>query len=769
MFGYRPCEPPSRESLNLMGLPETLPEPKPPSEPLVYPELERSRHSRPTLPVLQATAPGVPHIEALRYPESSIWMLEKSDEHARGWRYVTTFYTSARAEERERLLSTVSHPHLHVQGYDKETQLPIIPETVPGSLKAIAGVPFVVRIDGKQDHEVTVLGIATPETCSGYRSWDGPDGLHEVTKHFVQVALYGQEGNADLRVPPSKPIWQYNLERNTRSATSMGDDQPYDGSFNIASTRTEGHGAGFIRPAVQCSEPGAVGSQWVLNNLLGKMLGMVLPQFVSRRELEGARFYCEVQNVPGIGGSGWANSAVQLNISSVIVFKLEHSDSLARSLGALQGRLHTDYHDDFRLWTMCTLLLRLPDGADPGAFLFARPGIYVRETNTIVLFLVFKGNDLHGGQAPAAAEAVLKAWEAELAELLRAQGGLFIVSREMWVVYPSDAANQRKAGMALTPRVAFGNCNPVSPNDDRLQNFALHGRHILGNNDDFHNFMGRDLVFAFYNAAKLVGFEELDINMLLAALRYRSEDPNRPALVPCRPMDDFNITTEEGRRSYERGLQLYVWLDYLAQEYYCGIGKKEHNVRVNRIAAAEVAATPSLSHLDLEVQRPIDFTRPIHLQRRARRSSSFSGRDSNDTAVVTKQQLAPFQLPARTKRKHAGSTNSVISTEKAAEKKRQKEQHGNSNSMEEDEPDAFATSSPPRHAEHQPAGPRAARSHSFNEPLSELSELPEEEDHNSSDDKEDADSDGEPEASSARLSALPKTWDRSKIALVEWD
>lgn len=279
---------------------------------------------------------------------------------------MTNFYTSARAEERERLLSTVEHPDLHVQGYDKETKQPIISDTVlsntvPGSLKAVAGVPFVVRIDGKKDHEVTVLGIATPDTCSGYSSWDGPDGVHEITKHFVQVALYGQEGNPDLRVPPSKPIWQYNLERNTRSASSI-EGQPHDGSFNIASTRTEGHGAGFIRPAVQCGEPGAVGSQWVLNNLLGKLLVKILPQFLSKRELEASRFYSEVQNVPGIGGCGWANSAVQLNVSSVITCKLKHSDSLAQSLGALQGRLHTDYHDDFRLWTMCVLLLRLPEG-----------------------------------------------------------------------------------------------------------------------------------------------------------------------------------------------------------------------------------------------------------------------------------------------------------------------------------------------------------------------------------------------------------------------
>ena len=119
-------------------------------------------------------------------------------------------------------------------------------------------------------------------------------------------------------------------------------------------------------------------------------------------------------------------------------------------------------------------------GADPGSFLVARPGIYIRETNTIILFMVFKGNDLHSGRAPYAAKAMFDTWVKELEATLATQG-LSIISRQMYVVYPSRAANQRDGSLMVTPRNIFGNGGPKpSLKDTAVLNYAQHGRHILG-------------------------------------------------------------------------------------------------------------------------------------------------------------------------------------------------------------------------------------------------------------------------------------------------
>ena len=37
---------------------------------------------------------------------------------------------------------------------------------------------------------------------------------------------------------------------------------------------------------------------------------------------------------------------------------------------------------------------------DPGPFCLARSGLYLREKDVWIIFLVFKGNDLHSGFAP---------------------------------------------------------------------------------------------------------------------------------------------------------------------------------------------------------------------------------------------------------------------------------------------------------------------------------------------------------------------------------
>ncbi|KAL6308946.1 hypothetical protein BKA93DRAFT_822219 [Sparassis latifolia] len=80
----------------------------------------------------------------------------------------------------------------------------------------------------------------------------------------------------------------------------------------------------------------------------------------------------------------------------------------------IQGTLHADGKEAHKFWTLFTLLFRLPPGADPGAFLLARPGIYIHETGELTLFAAFKGNNLHGRNAPYAPPEEMRKWEAEI-------------------------------------------------------------------------------------------------------------------------------------------------------------------------------------------------------------------------------------------------------------------------------------------------------------------------------------------------------------------
>ncbi|KAL6303195.1 hypothetical protein BKA93DRAFT_826871 [Sparassis latifolia] len=80
----------------------------------------------------------------------------------------------------------------------------------------------------------------------------------------------------------------------------------------------------------------------------------------------------------------------------------------------IQGTLHADGKDAHEFWTLFTLLFRLPPGADPGAFLLARPGTYIRETGELTLSAAFKGNDLHGRSAPYTPPEEMRKWEAEI-------------------------------------------------------------------------------------------------------------------------------------------------------------------------------------------------------------------------------------------------------------------------------------------------------------------------------------------------------------------
>ncbi|KZV59508.1 hypothetical protein PENSPDRAFT_672302 [Peniophora sp. CONT] len=460
---------------------------------------------------------------SLHSPLPSVkWELEKNEEYARGYCYVGYFDWKTHADEFDRILRTVDNPCLRAQ--DFQNAHPIFDENISGSLCAVHSVPFVICIDEKKGHEVTILGVATPKRCFGYKIWAGSNGPHETLKHFVQVAWYSQEETQELDVLAFKPIWQYNLHSNTCSAKSHP-KHSCDRLFNLASTHTKGNGDGIIRLAVQNSQPEVVGAQWMFNMLLRKIF-------------------------------------------------------IAIILGRFAGK------------AACT---------DPGPSLIARQGIYICETNTIVLFTVFKGNNLHGGRSSYTSQAMVVTWVKELSESLAAQGGMYIVSCLMFAVYPSNALNQYTASVPVTPQNTLGNGGPKSlSNKTALQDFAQHGCPIPipGTDIDYHNRMGREIILSFYNSVVHLGFELPQINAFLSMLKFQRSNPNHSQLVPCMPMVDYNQSTKHGHRMFNEEIKHYVWMNYVTTKYYINISKKqygEHLTHITTHKSGQAAAPLPLS------------------------------------------------------------------------------------------------------------------------------------------------------------------------------
>ncbi|THH15079.1 hypothetical protein EW146_g5349 [Bondarzewia mesenterica] len=108
------------------------------------------------------------------------------------------------------------------------------------------------------------------------------------------------------------------------------------------------------------------------------------------QEWEALEWLALDNNIIGFGGLESNNTGLQMNVSS------ENLDGdLAETISSLQGGFHVDVNDFLDWWTLMTMVLRLPPDSDPGPFLLAHPGLYIREASISILWVMFKGNDLH--------------------------------------------------------------------------------------------------------------------------------------------------------------------------------------------------------------------------------------------------------------------------------------------------------------------------------------------------------------------------------------
>jgi hypothetical protein len=102
-----------------------------------------------------------------------------------------------------------------------------------------------------------------------------------------------------------------------------------------------------------------------------------------------------------------------------------------------------------------------------------------------IIFLLFKGNDIHSGFAPMEDFKDHQEWvESILAPAWDHAGP---ENRLGYVIYPSGIAIQRSASLNATPSQLFGNFGSLQPRKTGQHTFAKHGHVTLGNQEDWAN------------------------------------------------------------------------------------------------------------------------------------------------------------------------------------------------------------------------------------------------------------------------------------------
>lgn len=307
------------------------------------------------------------------------YKLMPSRKYMRGFAYVASYDLHYKSLHRELLLNTAVPPGIEakLEG-DAFTSVPL-----PGMVEMVPGVPFAFAYNGDPDRLHTVGCAQTLNSLQAYP--DYADILENAVK--LNKLTWGCEPHG--QTPAINPIYELpGLKVNDRSSKRADfHHHSKDGSYSLSGTVIKGDGQGTFAPAVQANTTEARVQISAVLQTLYKLYRLIMPKCISKFEMEITDFQSIFNNVFGFGGLGPNGTSVQLNVSSVNI-------KLGVSLGP-QGGIHCDNGDCKCRFTFLTLLYQICPSSDPGPFCLARPGLYIREKDLWIQFLVFKGVDAH--------------------------------------------------------------------------------------------------------------------------------------------------------------------------------------------------------------------------------------------------------------------------------------------------------------------------------------------------------------------------------------
>ncbi|KAJ3531529.1 hypothetical protein NMY22_g8116 [Coprinellus aureogranulatus] len=490
----------------LLGAPGKLPEAQarvqPPREKFMYSEDDFCpwpAEFLAGLPTLLEPPPAEIPDKGTALPQSPVWKLVRDGQFTSGWVYEAHYCIRTQWNVDRDLQARVTSPASVKPVYDAATdKYELLP--IAGMTHAKPGIPMVYRVtineadDVQGAHTFTVACSQTLDSLKHYPDFPTILKLCNIlAKH-----IWGTEDVTSIS--------DLDMKLNDRTVTTRIINIK-DGSFSLSMTVMKGEGQGTVLPASQTDTKSAREKITAVLRLLNELVALVLPKCISRFEWEMIRWHTRFNNVVQFGDHVIGPTSVQLNCSSI-------GKELAVILGK-QGFWHPDPKDDFSRYTVFILFLNVGEYGDPGAFCLSRGGVYVRELNQWVVFIVFKGTDMHSGHTPSESRARFEErmnGEWDYIWQLAGEG-----NRRGLVCYPSAEATERKAGVNFSPPTFFGNLVP-SHRDNAL-NLMQHAATAMGGPVPHARWVAREIVMQFWNSLQLANLDmAIDINDLMESL-----------------------------------------------------------------------------------------------------------------------------------------------------------------------------------------------------------------------------------------------------------
>ncbi|KAJ7045949.1 hypothetical protein C8F04DRAFT_1066822 [Mycena alexandri] len=509
-----------------------------------------------TLPQVHEPAPSKTPPANCWYPQAPSFHLEENLGYRRGKVYWSNFYVEDKSIVRRHALCTINPPDIEATFDERGV---FIEKPLPGMTRQIMGIPYIQRVNGNPHHTITVAVAQTSNSLE--RFGNGISTRVKVLEKELFILMFGSNPNG----PPEDSIpalYNLGLKRNDRSSKPPPGSTSKDGSYSLAATVEKGQGQGCFQPAVQNSTPLAQQLIGRALTIVHELQQLIMPCCISKFEMEMIRFITDYNNIFVFGGLGPGATGLQLNVSSGL-------RDLLLSIGELQGRWHTDYGDEDSMWSMVILMLKLPPGSDPGPFMLGRFGLYIRETGLLIIYLVFRGNDLHSGYHPSYRPENQKAWiDKEAVEA--AYDMCAPEQRCVLVPYATRVGVSRSAEVSVTPPVTFMNMGAPVLHKLHSRTFAEHGKPLLGSAHDRYTRLGREITWAFANALEHAGLTfDGPLTNLFQQLKYKDDEGNECTVGP----PPFDLSVEEDARAVTRKRGLYAWHKQLSQKFLVPITK----------------------------------------------------------------------------------------------------------------------------------------------------------------------------------------------------
>jgi hypothetical protein len=205
--------------------------------------------------------------------------------------------------------------------------------------------------------------------------------------------------------------------------------------------------------------------------------------------------------------------------------------------------------------------------------MLGRHGLYMREQDVQIVYLVFKGVDLHSGFHPSYTSQNKEAWLKDLNSVWEST-----VDRVALVSYPTEAICNRLAPMSISPPLHFGNLGQPISHKARQQNFSQNSRGILGDHESTRNRLGREAVWTFANQLYYSGLEwDGDIADLYASVKYKDLAGNAHPLLPPR----FDVRSSPAE--VHRMRQHWAWYVSVVDSYHVWMTKDAYKTQQARL------------------------------------------------------------------------------------------------------------------------------------------------------------------------------------------